>query len=245
MTVSKSVTPTNRLLASLSGKRRLDFLASCDQVDLVFAEVLCTSGERIRQVYFPIGGFISLITVLDETRKLEVGIIGNEGMLGISLALGIDTSPQQAMVQGAGAALRRITAAFHRQWQRNELLRGDLYRYVHVLMSQLAQTAACTHFHLLEGRLARWLLLSRDRAQSDHFRLTHEFMAYMLGVRRGGITLAASALQARGLIAYSRGIVDILDGRGLELASCRCYSDGYGMYEQALGKQHRSSTHSD
>lgn len=245
MTVSKSVIPTNRLLASLSGKRRLDFLASCDEVDLVFAEVLCSSGERIRQVYFPIGSFISLITVLDESRKLEVGIIGNEGMLGISLALGIDTSPQQALVQGAGTALRMSTAAFHRQCQRNELLRGDLHRYVHVLMSQLAQTAACTHYHLLEGRLARWLLLSRDRAQSDHFRLKHEFLAHMLGAQRGGISLAASALQARGLITYSRGILDIIDGKGLELASCQCYRQGNDMYEQALGKQRRNSPYSD
>jgi CRP-like cAMP-binding protein len=237
--------PTNRLLASLSGRRRLDFLASCDQVELDFAQTLCSSGERIRQVYFPLGSFISLITVLDQTAKLEVGVIGNEGMLGISLTLGIETSPQQAMVQGGGSALRMSTAAFHRQSQRNPAFRQDLGRYVHVLMSQLAQTAACTHYHRLEGRLARWLLLTRDRAHCDEFRLTHEFLAYMLGVRRGGVTLAASALQARGLISYSRGVVVILDSRGLESASCQCYRRGNAMYERALGKQRRKLTQSD
>jgi CRP-like cAMP-binding protein len=181
---------------------------------------------------------------LDPTAQLEVGIIGSEGMLGISLLLGIDVSPQQAMVQGAGAALRMSTAVFHRQRQRNLVLGQNLGRYVHVLMSQLAQTAACTHYHLLEGRLARWLLLSRDRAHSDQFRLTHEFLGYMLGVRRAGVTQAATSLQRRGLITYSRGVVVILDGKGLEAASCACYQQGNDMYEQALGKCRRAATRS-
>jgi CRP-like cAMP-binding protein len=201
--------------------------------------VLCKPGQRIRHVYFPIGGFVSLVTVLDDDARLEVGIIGNEGMLGVSLVLGMDTSPQQAMVQGAGTALRMSTDAFNRQWQRNPSLREDLTRYVHVLMSQLAQTAGCTHYHLLEARMARWLLMSRDRAHSNEFRLTHEFLSYMLGVRRAGITLAASSLHARGLINYSRGVVAIVNGKGLEMASCRCYQQGNEMYEQALGKQRR------
>jgi CRP-like cAMP-binding protein len=163
-------------------------------------------------------------------------------MLGVSLVLGMDISPQQAMVQGTGTALRMSTANFNHQWQRRSTLREDLTRYVHVLMSQLAQTAGCTHFHLLEARLARWLLISRDRAHSNQFRLTHEFLSYMLGVRRAGITLAASSLQARGLIRYTRGVVDILNGKGLEGASCRCYQQGNLMYERALGKQRRIFT---
>lgn len=207
-----------------------------------FKEVLCSSGEPIRHVYFPIGGFISLVTVLDDNAKLEVGIIGDEGMLGVSLVLGIDISPQQAMVQGAGSALRMSTDAFNHQWRRNPSLREDLTRYVHVLMSQMAQTAGCTHYHLLEARLARWLLMSRDRVHSNRFPLTHEFLSYMLGMRRAGISSAASSLHARGLINYSRGVVAIVDGKGLELASCRCYQLGNAMYEQALGKRRRKFT---
>jgi len=229
----------NRLIASLSGRTRRDFLASCESIELDFAEVLCKPGERIRHVYFPIGGFISLVTVLADDARLEVGIIGNEGMLGVSLVLGMDTSPQQAVVQGAGTALRMSAHAFDRQWRRNPSLREDLTRYVHVLMSQLAQTAGCTHYHLLEARLARWLLMSRDRAHSNQFRLTHEFLSYMLGVRRAGITSAATALHARGLIDYSRGLVAIVNGKGLEKAACRCYQQGNAMYEQALGKRRR------
>jgi len=245
MTVWKPTVPANRLLASLSSRSRREFLASCEPVELDFAAVLCNSGERIRHVYFPTGGFISLVTVLDATAKLEVGIIGDEGMLGVSLALGMDISPQYAIVQGAGGALRMSTTVFNRQLQRSAPLRHDLGRYVYVLMNQLAQTAACTHYHLLEARLARWLLMSRDRAHSDEFRLTHQFLAYMLGVRRAGVTTAASALQARGLISYSRGFVVIHDGRGLERASCRCYRQGNDMYELALGKQRRTPAHAE
>lgn len=245
MIVGKPSAPANRLLASLTGRCRRDFLAGCEQVELDFAEVLCTSGERIHHVYFPIGGFISLVTVLDAKAKLEVGIIGNEGMLGVSLVLGMDISPQEAMVQGAGNALRMSTDAFNRQWRRNPSLREDLTRYVHVLMSQLAQTAGCTHYHLLEARLARWLLMSRDRAHSNQFRLTHKFLSYMLGVRRAGITSAANSLHARGLINYSRGVVVIINGKGLEMAACLCYQQGNEMYERALGKQRRRFTHAD
>ncbi|HYM34559.1 MAG TPA: helix-turn-helix domain-containing protein, partial [Steroidobacteraceae bacterium] len=135
---------------------------------------------------------------------------------------------------GAGTALRMSTAAFLRHYKQNKTLRQMLNRYVHVLMSQLAQTAACTHYHLVEARLAHWLLETRDRAHSDRFHLTHEFLAYMLGVRRVGITQAASALHDRGLINYSRGEITILDGLGLERASCECYRQGKSIYEKTL-----------
>jgi len=230
-------TPTNRLLAALPDRSRRHILASCDRVDLTFAAVLCESGERIRHVYFPIGSVISLVATLEDGARLEVGIVGDEGMLGTSLILGVNISPQHAVVQGAGAAMRMSTADFRRHCNESTALRQGLNRYVYVLMSQLAQTAACTRYHIVEARLARWLLMTRDRVHSDRFRLTHEFLAYMLGVRRVGVTQAASSLQERSLIDYSRGEIVILDGAGLEKASCGCYREGNKIYERALGRE--------
>lgn len=232
---SKHIAGENRLLAALPQRSRQQFLASCDQVELRFADVVCELGAKIRHVYFPTESFISLVTALDDDARLEVGIVGDEGMLGTSLILGVSRSPQHALVQGAGAALRMNAATFARHCGRDAELRQRLSRYVHVLMRQLAQTAACTSYHLIEARLARWLLMSRDRAHGDRFHLTHEFLAYMLGVRRVGVTNAASSLQARGLIDYSRGAITILDSAGLEKASCTCYREGNRMYAQTLG----------
>ena len=236
MNESRSATPSNRLLAVLPARSRGQFLAKCDRVELSLAAVLSESGERIRHVYFPTDSFISLVTTLDDGERLEVGIVGNEGMLGTPLLLGVNVSAHHALVQGAGAALRMNAAAFLSELDRHPQLRQQLNRYVHVLMSQLGQTAACTRYHLIEARLARWLLLTRDRAHSDRFHLTHEFLAYMLGVRRVGITRAASALYERGLISYVRGQITILDGAGLQRASCRCYEQGNRTYEQALAR---------
>jgi len=224
----------NRLLEDLPDRTRQRFLADCDLVDLEFAIVLCEVGEAIRHVYFPTSGFISLVTALDEHAQLEVGIIGNEGMLGVSLALGVDITPQHALVQGAGCALRMSASTFRRHCSQSEPLRRTLHRYVYVLLGQLAQTAACTHYHVVEARLARWLLMTRDRAHSNQFHITHEFLAYMLGVRRVGITEAATALHERGLINYARGEIVILNATGLEKAACRCYDQGNAMYEQTM-----------
>jgi CRP-like cAMP-binding protein len=235
LTVSKYSAPGNRLLAALPHRSGQRFVASCESVELGFGDVLCESGERISHVYFPTHSFISLVTALDDGARLEVGIVGDEGMLGTSLMLGVSISPQRAVVQGAGTALRMNAAVFHRHCQRSLALRQALNRYIHVLMSQLAQTAACTRYHVVEARLARWLLMTRDRAHSNEFHLTHQFLAYMLGVRRVGITQAASSLQERGLIDYSRGGIAILDGAGLEQASCGCYRQGNDIYEQTLG----------
>jgi CRP-like cAMP-binding protein len=239
VTVSKRAVAENRLLAGLPDRRRQLFLASCDRIELGFAEVVCRPGDRIREVYFPTDSFISLVTALDDGARLEVGIVGDEGMLGTSLVLGVNISPQHAVVQGAGGALRMSAAVFCRHCEQSEPLREVLSRYIHVLMGQLAQTAACTSYHVVEARLARWLLMSRDRAHSNQFHLTHEFLAYMLGVRRVGITQAASSLQTRGLISYDRGEITILDGAGLEKASCRCYRRANEMYEQTLHSHRR------
>ncbi len=236
------VAPANRLLASLPARTRQKFLASCDLVELRLEQILCESGDVISHVYFPLDSFISLVTRLDDGARLEVGIVGYEGMLGASVILGVKSYPQHALVQGAGGCLRMPAATFSRYCRDDRALQHGFNGYVYVLMRQLALTAACTHYHVIEARLARWLLLTRDRANSDNFHMTHEFLALMLGVRRVGITEAAGALHARKLITYRRGQIAILDGVGLEKVSCRCYRQANSMYEQTLGKaRHKAS----
>lgn len=224
----------NRLLARLSNVQRQRLLAQCERVDLPESTLLCEPGDRVRHVYFPIDSFISLITLLDDGAAFETGLVGSEGMLGISLALGVDIAPQRALVQGGGSALRMPAAAFRRELVQNPSFRSLLNRYLYVLMCELAQTGACTRFHLIDARLARWLLMSHDRALGDEIHLTHEFLAYMLGVRRVGITTAAGELKARNLISYTRGVITIRDRAGLEAASCECYRVGRDTYARML-----------
>jgi CRP-like cAMP-binding protein len=198
------------------------------------ADVLCEAGETLRHVHFPLGSFISLIMPIDDT-SLEVGLVGNEGMFGAPLALGVNVSPVRAVVQGAGPALRMDAASFRRELRRSETLRRETGRYVFVHLTQLAQTAGCTRFHVVEARLARWLLMTQDRAHASTFDITQEFLAVMLGVRRVGVSNAASSLQGRNLIRYSRGRLTILDRSGLKAASCGCYQADRTAYERILG----------
>jgi CRP-like cAMP-binding protein len=227
---------SNLLLAVLSRKKHAHFVSVCEPVELAFGDVLSEPGERISQVYFPTESFISLVAPIDNNASLEVGLIGNEGMLGVSLILGVDLSSLRAVVQGAGAALRIKTATFLREREQNPALEREMQRYLYVVMGQLAQNAACTHFHVVEARLARWLLMTQDRAHSDAFHVTHEFLAYMLGVRRVGVTKAATSLQNRKLIQYSRGDITVLDRDGLEAASCGCYAADKANYARMMGK---------
>jgi CRP-like cAMP-binding protein len=210
-------------------------LAGCETVHLAFAEVLYTPRDPIAHVYFPTGSFISLIMPVDASASLEVGLVGNEGMFGIPLALDVDVSPVRAVVQGEGPALRMRAVRFGRELARSEALRREIDRYVFVRMTQLAQTAACTRFHVVEARLARWLLMTQDRAHAATFHVTQEFLAFMLGVRRVGVTKAASSLQRRGLIGYRRGDITVLDRRGLRTAACGCYQADRDAYERMLG----------
>jgi CRP-like cAMP-binding protein len=167
---------------------------------------------------------VSLLTVVDGRNALEVGLVGREGMVGVPLALGVDTSPVRALVQGGGGAMRMSAAGFRKAFDASPPLQRGLHRYTNGLMAQITQTAACNRFHVVEARLARWLLMTRDRVGSGQFRLTHEFLAHMLGVRRVGVTHAASMLQRQGLIEYHRGDIHILDHAGLQAAACSCYA---------------------
>jgi CRP-like cAMP-binding protein len=212
-------------------------LRNGEHVELVLAKVLYRIGEVISCVYFPTGSFISLATSINGGASLEVGLIGNEGMLGITLMLDVDALPFQALVQGAGPALRISAPSFLRELRQSPALQQALKHYLYVSMTQMAQTAACTRFHVVEARLARWLLMAQDRAHADTVHVTHVFLASMLGVRRVGITKAANRLQQHKLISYHRGEITILDRVGLEAASCGCYRAGEETYERILGER--------
>jgi len=230
----KRIPLANRLLAGLPRKNHQRLLAACEQVNLSMADVLYEPGEIIRHVYFPLDGFISLLIPVHGHAHLEVELVGNEGMLGVPLVLGVNVSPLQGLVQGSGGALRMSAKTFRREFASSPALQKVLNRYIYVLMAQLAQSAACMSFHILDARLARWLLMTQDRAHSDNFHITHEFLAKMLGVRRVGVTNAAGSLKKQNLVRYSRGDVTILDRAGLEAVSCNCYRTARDTYERLL-----------
>jgi CRP-like cAMP-binding protein len=225
--------PTNRVLASIPHKDYRRLGAQLEPVTLAFGQVLYQPGKTIRHVYFPVDCLISLLTAVDKRRTLEVGMVGNEGMAGMPFILGMGVSGVRALVQGGGDALRMASAPFRIEFARNPPLQQALYRYTYALMAQISQTAACNRFHDAQARLARWLLMTRDRVGSNDFPLTHEFLAHMLGVRREGVTEAASALKRRKLIGYSRGNIQILDTKGLQAASCSCYQIVKTVFERA------------
>jgi len=223
----------NSLLAALPRKSYLRLAPGLAPVELVFGEVLYEAGDPIRDVYFPTQSLVSLLTVVEGHLALEVGMVGREGMVGVPLVLGADVSPVRALVQGAGPALKMDAQRFRNELNASPPLQREVQRYIYAMMVQISQTAGCNRFHVVEARLARWLLMTRDRMRSGHFRMTHEFLSHMLGVRRVGVTEAASALQRRKLIEYSRGSITILDDRGLEAACCSCYQVVNDMHETA------------
>lgn len=213
----------NHVLAALPHRQYLRMLPALEAVTLSFGDVLYEPGQAIRLVYFPCASVVSLLTLVDHHLALEVGMVGREGMVGLPLALGFNVSPFRALVQGAGAAMQMKASHFLKVLPLSPQLQRALQGHTHTLMAQVAQTAACNRFHVVEERLARWLLMTGDRVRSNDFLLTQEFLSHMLGVRRVGVTKAAGQLQKRGLIEYSRGSLHIVDRRGLEAASCSCY----------------------
>jgi CRP-like cAMP-binding protein len=214
----------NRLLATLTTKEHKRLLPKLKTVSLVLGEVLYEPGAAIKHVYFPNDSIISLISELSETSLLEVGMVGNEGMAGLPVFMGVNSSSTRAVVQGAGTAMRMTSAAVRTEANRLGNLHHLLHRYSHSLMAQVSQSSACNRFHFVNARLARWLLMTKDRLGAEKFPLTQEFLANMLGVRREGVSKAAGALQAGKLIRYSRGVITILDRRGLEAKACECYA---------------------
>jgi len=213
----------NRLLAALPISERRRIVGGCEIVELAPAELLYSPWKPLAFIYFPTSSFISLIMPTGDSTAFEIGLVGNEGMLGTALALSADISAERATVHGAGSALRMDAVTLRRELRRSGALRSEIDRYVHVRMGQLAQAAICAQFHLLEARLASRLLTTQDRAGANALNITQEALASRLGVRRAGITQAASSLKRRRLIGYSRGVITVLDRRGLMTASCRCY----------------------
>jgi CRP-like cAMP-binding protein len=214
----------NQLIADLPRSERKALMRHCTPVDLAFGEVLCTQHGRYTHAYFPSTACISLTATVAGHPSMALGMIGHEGMLGVSLVLALDLAPYKAVVQGPGTALRITKRMLHGVLSDSPVLLKSMQRYLFRLRSQVAQTAVCTRFHVVEARLARWLLMTDDRTQADHFHLTHQFLADMLGVQRSAVTIASGVLKRGRLISYSRGTISILDRTGLEAAACECYA---------------------
>ena len=235
MVLSQSAPVRNRLLASLPSDVLAQLLPKFSQVVITMRQGLYNPDDAIEAVYFPESGMISLVSNLDDGMQAEVGIIGQEGMLGTSLLSGVDTSFVEAMVQMPGTALRMGVTEFRQELETNAPFRAILLRYNEALQAQVMQTAACNGRHELEQRLARWLLMAHDRADREELPLTQEFMAMMLGVHRPSITVTAGILQRAGLIRYSGGRVTVLDRPSLEAASCECYGAVRQRFAVLLG----------
>ena len=230
---AKSLTE-NQLLSLLPAADRSRLQELSEWVPLEPGAVLGESGMPTRDVYFPVDGFVSLIARNDDSPELELGMVGREGMLGAPVALGVNVAPMRLVVQGAGAAWQMSVVSFRQELARSVALQRCVNRYLYVLMAQMASCSVCQRFHSLSLRLARWILVSQDRAGTDLFHMTQELLASRLGVRRVGITHAAGALQSAGLIAYHRGHIHVLDRVGLEAAACGCYAADRHTYASVL-----------
>lgn len=223
-------TAGNRLLDRLPRRERTRILSRCETVALVPGDVLCEAAQPFHHVYFPVAGIISLEKTLAGHEPLETELIGYEGMLGVTLVLGVCLAPQRGVVQIVGTALRMQPDQLMETLKSCPTALRTLNQYLYVMILQLSQRAGCSQFHDLGSRLARDLLMAHDRAHNDQFHLTHQFLARMLGVQRGGVTIAAGILQKKKIIRYTRGEITILNRKGLEAASCECYfasSDDY------------------
>lgn len=232
----------NAFLKALPHRECAQLMTACDVVDLLYGSSLTVQGEINHYVYFPISSIISLMVECAGSGSLEVAMIGNEGMYGISAVMGVEAAGMHAVVLGEGRAWRMQASHFRGVLSTSVALQQRLQHYHYVLSGQLAQTAACSRFHLLEERLACWLLMTHDRLHSSSFRITHEFLAHTLGVRRVGVTKAAGALQKNNLIRYSRGYMEICDVAGLQLITCPCYSLSRERYNRYLRQNETVST---
>jgi CRP-like cAMP-binding protein len=223
MSPTKSPPIANRLLAALPKKDYQALQGHLEEIPLVFEEILYEPNALISDVYFPNSGIVSLLAAVNGRATLEVGLIGKEGVLGLSVFMGVNSSQNRAVVQGAGSAMRMKATAFRKECNNGGALPRLLQRYTHSLLTQIAQAAVCNQFHSVDARMARWLLMTHDRVSYDEFQITQGFLSNMLGVRREGVSKAAAKLQKLNLIRYSRGRLRILDRAALEATSCGCY----------------------
>jgi len=229
--------PSNHLLAALPENvfRRLE--PSLEPVDFKLGDVIYEPGAKLQHVYFPVTCIISLLYTMENGVSAEIGVVGNEGLVGLALYMGGDTMPNRAIIQSAGSTLRLPAKALQDEFKRGGEMQIALLRFTQALITQMSQTAVCNQLHTLDEQLCRWLLLSHDRLQNDELVMTQELMANMLGVRREGVTLAAGRLQSAGLIRYNRGRVNINNRKGLEEAVCECYRVVKLEYERLLNDQ--------
>jgi CRP-like cAMP-binding protein len=233
MVRAREVPVSSRLLAALPRKDYRNLLPVLKPIKLTFGQILYESHAPILEVYFPIDCFVSMLTTVNGDRAAEVGLIGPEGLVGVPMALGVAASPFRAVVQGEGTAMRMTTADFRRHFRGSAALQREILLFTHLLMIQIAQTAACNRFHVVTQRMARWMLMTRDRVNSNEFRITQDFLALMLGVRRVGVSAAMCALRERNVIGYRRGTITILDQGGLVAAACDCYKTVKDAYSRA------------
>lgn len=225
----------NAFIHRLPEKAQQQLLAQCEPVTLALAQVLCDVGTPLSHAYFPLNSWLSLVAKVDAHPGLEVGMVGREGMLGSELVLGGGTTmPWRVLAQGVGSCLRLEADAFRQLAARLPALQHLCHLHLLLRLQQLTLAAACERFHQIGPRLARWLLMSHDRAHADTFFVTQEFMALMLGVRRVGVTMAAGALQRQGLITYHRGALTVLDRPALEHAACSCYAADEAAYHRLM-----------
>jgi CRP-like cAMP-binding protein len=225
----------NRLLARLSTEELERLMPHLEHVSLALGEVIYESGGQQTYIYFPTTAIISLLYMMENGSSAEMGVAGNEGLVGIALFMGGGTVPNRAVVQSAGDSLRMKTIVLQDEFGRGGMFQSLLLRYTQALMTQMSQTAVCNRLHTVEQQLCRWLLLSRDRLDTDELVMTQELIANMLGVRREGVTHAAGRLQGNGLISYVRGRIRVLDRSGLEATVCECYRVVKDEYDRLLG----------
>ncbi|RST54651.1 Crp/Fnr family transcriptional regulator [Variovorax sp. DXTD-1] len=235
MTSDSTAPALNRLLEALPPADRTHLLARCDSVELAAPQVLYEPGDAMLHIHFPTSAFVSLVSTADGHDGLQTGMVGNEGAVGHELSLGVQRSPLRTLVQGSGLAWRLTAQALEQELLESAPLKRVLQHYVCALLTEFGRLGLCHQFHQIEERLARWLLTTQDCAHSAHLALTHEVLGRMLGVRRVGITNAATALHARHLIDYRRGVITITDRPGLENAACDCYRANRRSYAELIG----------
>lgn len=224
----------NQLLANLPADPLQRWLPLLEPVLMPLGQVLYESGTLMTHAYFPTTSIVSLLYVMEDGASAEIAVVGNEGIVGISLFMGGDTTPSRAVVQSAGAGFRLRSRAIHDEFEQAGPVMHLLLRYTQALITQMAQTAVCNRHHTLDRQLCRWLLLSLDRLKGNELIMTQELIANMLGVRREGVTEAALKLQASGLIRYARGHITVLDRNGLEARTCECYAVVKKEYDRLL-----------